>query len=358
MSKNYPLAELPLKFNVESKAVFKKTIQANRLLAELKGVVRSMPNQDILISSLALQEAKDSSEIENIVTTYDELYRANAGEVKISNQTKEVYRYRQALYCGFDLVKKQRLLLKKHIIRVQQILENNDAGIRTQTGTVLKNQQTGKIIYTPPQGYQQTQDLMDNLEKYINQRDGLDGVDPLIKMAIIHYQFESIHPFYDGNGRTGRIVNILYLILNDLLDLPILYLSSYIINTKQNYYHLLGKLQHNQDTWQEWIIYILDGVTQTAQQNIYLIDAINQLMYEQKQQLKTNLPKIYSKDLLEMLFKQPYIKIDFLADGLNMTRKTAATHLKKIENVGILQRLKSGRDVYFINTKLVELLQP
>lgn len=349
------LDSLPIKQEIETKAVFKKTISANRALAELKGAARSIPNQNILINAVALQEAKDSSEIENIVTTFDELYRSQVGGSNISHQAKEVYRYRQALYQGFSLVNKHGLLLKKHIIEIQKILENNDAGIRTQAGTVLKNESTGEVIYKPPQDYKTIQDLMDNLEDYIN-KTALDDFDPLVKMAIIHYQFESIHPFYDGNGRTGRIVNILYLILNGLLEMPILYLSSYIIKTKADYYRLFGEVRTN-DTWEEWIIYMLEGIEQTAIDSMRLIENIDKLMIDVKQQLIKQLPKIYSKDLLETLFKQPYIKIGFLVDELKITRKTAASYLREIENIGILEGVKIGRDVYFINKKLFTLLR-
>ena len=349
------LENLPINQEVETKAVFKKTISANRALAELKGAARSIPNQNILINALALQEAKDSSEIENIVTTFDELYRSQVGSSSMSHQAKEVHRYRQALYQGFDLVNKHGLLLKKHIVEIQKILENNDAGIRTQAGTVLKNEDTGKVIYKPPQDHQTIQNLMDDLEDYINKKE-LNELDPLVKMAIIHYQFESIHPFYDGNGRTGRIVNILYLILNGLLEMPILYLSSYIIKTKADYYRLLGEVRTN-NAWEEWIIYMLEGIEQTAIDSIQLIENIDKLMTNTKQHLAKKLPKIYSKDLLEVLFKQPYIKIGFLVDELKITRKTAASYLREIESIGLLDGVKVGRDVYFINKKLFALLR-
>jgi Fic family protein len=250
MSKEYIPPKLPLNKELETKAVLKKIVSANRTLAELKGVARSIPNQTILINALALQEAKDSSEIENIITTHDELYRADAGSLNVSNEAKEVQRYREALYRGFGLIEKSGLLLKKHIVEIQQVLEDNDAGIRTQSGTMLKNDKTGEIIYMPPQNHRDIQELMDNLEVYINTPES-DDFDALVKMAIIHYQFESIHPFYDGNGRTGRIINILFLMLYGLLELPILYLSSYIIKTKSDYYRLLNEVR-TKESWEEW----------------------------------------------------------------------------------------------------------
>ena len=355
MSQEYIPAMLPLKQDIETKIVLKKIVSANRALAELKGAVKSIPNQSILINALSLKEAKDSSEIENIVTTHDELYRADVSTSNISHQAKEVQRYREALYRGFTLVQDNQLLLKKHIIEIQKVLENNNAGIRTQSGTILKNEQTGEIIYMPPQNYQDIQNLMDNLEQYINDSN-MDDYDILVKMAVIHYQFESIHPFYDGNGRTGRIMNILYLMLNGLLELPILYLSSYIINNKSDYYRLLNEVR-TKNSWEEWILYMLNGIEQTSKESIKLIDAINVVMKEIKQSLKEKLPKIYSKDLLELLFKHPYTKINFLVDELGVTRKTATSYLRAIENIGILESMKVGRDVYFVNKQLFSLLK-
>ncbi|PHQ92497.1 MAG: addiction module protein [Sulfurimonas sp.] len=355
MNEEYIPKELPPAGSLESRIVLKKMANANRSLAELKGIARSIPNQSILINALALQEAKDSSEIENIVTTHDELYRASISTVNVSHQAKKVQLYREALHRGFSLVKEKQLLLKKHIIEIQQVLEQNEAGIRAQGGTMLKNDKTGEVIYTPPQSYLDIQDLMDNLEKYINDPEQ-DDYDPLVKMAIIHYQFESIHPFYDGNGRTGRIINILYLMLSGLLDVPVLYLSSYIIRTKSDYYRLLEEVR-TKDAWEEWILYILEGVNETAQAGVKLIEVIMSLMNETKQRMRKELPKIYSKDLLEVLFKHPYTKISFLVDELGITRKTASSYLRSIEALEILESMKIGTEVYFINKKLFRLLQ-
>jgi len=355
MNNEYTLPSLPLGQEIESKKVLKKIVSANIALAELKGAVKSIPNQSILINALSLQEAKDSSEIENIVTTHDELYRANITASNVSHQAKEVQNYREALYRGFSLVQEHKLLLKKHIIEIQQVLENNNAGIRTQAGTILKNEKTGEVIYTPPQNHQDIQNLMDNLEQYINNPD-MDDYHTLVKMAIIHYQFESIHPFYDGNGRTGRIINILYLMLNGLLELPILYMSSYIINNKSDYYRLLSEVRI-QNSWENWILYMLDGIEQTSKESIKLIANINVTIAEVKLSLKNKLPKLYSKDLLELIFKHPYTKIGFLVNELGVTRKTATSYLRAIEDIGILESMKVGRDVYFINKQLFSLLQ-
>ena len=355
MNQEYIPSMLPLEQDLETKTILKKIVSSNKALAELKGIAKSIPNQTILINALSLQEAKDSSEIENIVTTHDELYRATVSSSDISQRAKEVQRYTQALFKGFSLVQDKQLLLKKHIVEIQQVLEDNTAGIRTQSGTMLKNEKTGEVIYMPPQNHEDIQNLMDNLEEYINNT-SLQDYDPLVKMAIIHYQFESIHPFYDGNGRTGRIINILYLMLNGLLDLPVLYLSSYIIQNKNDYYRLLHEVRIK-DSWEEWILYMLDGVEQTAHKSIKLIGAITEVMRMTKESLRSELPKIYSKDLLELLFKHPYTKISFLVDELGITRKTATTYLRAIESVGIIESIKVGRDVYFINKELFKLLQ-
>ena len=344
---------LPLDIDIETKAILKKSILANKALAKLNGVAKIIPNQAILINSLILQEAKDSSEIENIITTHDELYQSSLDISNISHATKEVQSYSRALLKGFDLVKETSLLLTRHIVDIQQELEGNVAGIRKQSGTVLKNQATGEVIHTPPQEETTIRKLLDNLEQYINTN---DGIDPLIKMAIIHYQFETIHPFYDGNGRTGRIINILYLVLNELLDLPILYLSSYIIKHKADYYRLLQEVR-TKGSWEEWIIYMLEGIEQTATKQVQLINDIKELMDNTKEKLKSELPKIYSKDLLEVLFIHPYTKIDMLVDNLELHRDTASKHLKAMEKIGILNSVQIKNTRFYVNVKLFELLQ-
>jgi Fic family protein len=321
------LTNLPLTQTIETQKVLKKAISANRALAKLNGVARIIPNSAILINSLVLQEAKDSSEIENIITTHDELYRAGLNISTISNEAKEVQNYKEALLRGFALVDDIKLLLKKHIVEIQGVLEKNDAGVRKQAGTNLKNTFTGEIIYTPPQDYETIQELLTNLESYINEPNELD---PLVNMAIIHYQFESIHPFYDGNGRTGRIINILYLILKDLLDIPILYLSRYIITHKPQYYRLFQEVR-TEDKWEEWILYMLEAVEETSLETIELINNISKLMIKTQDKISKELPKIYSKDLLEILFMHPYTKIDFLIDRLNLHRDTASKYLKELE---------------------------
>ena len=344
---------LPLPQTIETTKVLKKTISANRALAKLNGVSKIIPNQNILINSLVLQEAKDSSEIENIITTHDELYRASLDISDVTNEAKEVQNYSKALLKGYDLVTKNKLLLKKYIVDIQAELEQNNAGVRKQSGTNLKNSLTGAVIFTPPQDYETIQNLLDNLESFINEP---NDVDPLVNMAIIHYQFETIHPFYDGNGRTGRIINILYLILKDLLDIPILYLSRYIIEHKSDYYRLLQEVR-TKDSLEEWILYMLDGVEQTSLETIALVENISLLMKKSTIELKEKLPNIYSKDLIEILFMHPYTKIDFLVNILGVTRKTASNYLRQLEEIKILKSIKIGRNKYFINIELFEILK-
>lgn len=344
---------LPLQTNIETTKVLKKTISANRALARLNGVAKIIPNSAILINSLVLQEAKDSSEIENIITTHDELYRAGLDISSITNETKEVQNYTEALLKGFDVVTHNKLLLKKYIVEIQAILEKNSAGVRRQSGTVLKNAQTGEVVFTPPQDYETVQSLLDNLEHYINEP---NDIDPLINMAIIHYQFESIHPFYDGNGRTGRIINILYLILKEMLDIPILYLSRYIIKNKSDYYRLLQEVR-TKESWEEWILYMLEGVEETSLETIELINGINDLMTKTQEKIFNELPKIYSKDLVEVLFMHPYTKIEFLVERLNITRKTASKYLNELENIGILKTVQIKNSKFFINLELFDMLR-
>ena len=347
------IKKLPLPIDIETKQILKKAISANRALANLNGVARTIPNQNIIINSLVLQEAKDSSEIENIITTHDELYISNIDASNISQATKEVNRYAKALKEGYRLVKEHELLLVRDIVAIQSILENNSAGIRKQIGTVLKNEATGEVVFTPPQNEDEIRELLTNLEEYINTK---DDIDLLIKMAIIHHQFESIHPFYDGNGRTGRIINILYLVLNGLLEIPILYLSRYIIRHKANYYKLLQEAIVK-GAWEEWILFMLDGVEQTSKETIDMINAINELMQQTAIEIQERLPKIYSKDLVEILFIHPYTKIEFLVDLMNLHRDTASKYLKELEKIGILSGVKIGRSKFYINIELYKLLK-
>ncbi|MDX2003171.1 MAG: Fic/DOC family N-terminal domain-containing protein [Chitinophagales bacterium] len=346
---------LPPESMLQTPNVLLKLIEARSQLAELKGIAASIPNQNLLIDTLALQEAKESSAIENIVTTHDELYRSNpAIGLFSSSAAKEVYNYAHGLRKGFELIKKHDLLTCNHIIEVQAAIDNNLAGYRKLPGTKLMNDQTGEVVYTPPQDYDTISRLMDNLEKFIND-DSMLNADPLVKMAIIHHQFESIHPFYDGNGRTGRIINLLYLILKGLLDLPVLYISRFIIKHKTEYYRLLQQVRTTNE-WEEWILFMLAAVTETSRQGIVTINGIRQLMLQYKHQMRTALPKIYSQDLLNNIFRHPYTKIEILMSELGVGRLTAAKYLEAIVRLRLLTKVKVGRDNYFINQELVDLL--
>ena len=346
---------LPPKANIETKAILKKVALAHRYLAELKGVARSIPNQNILIDTLALQEARESSAIENIISTFDDIYQSSSkNEIYISEAAKEVHAYSKALKVGFELVKKNGLLTSNHIIIIQSTIENNKAGFRKLPGTKLLNETTGETVYTPPQDYDTILKLMDNLQSYIN-NDELSEVDPLIKMAVINHQFESIHPFYDGNGRTGRIINILYLIKNDLLSLPILYLSRYIINHKTTYYQLLQEVRNN-DEWENWILFILDAVAETSKNTIQKINDISIAIHKYKITLREKTPKIYSQDLLNNLFRNPYTKIEYLMNDLKISRNTAIRYLEQLEKIDLITKKKVGRDNFYVNNSLLNIL--
>ncbi len=351
---HFNLPKLPPAFDLETKPILKKTNTANRKLAELKGILNTIPNAAILINTLYIQEAKDSSAIENIITTYDEIYKQNLFANLLKNPAvKEVENYAHALQIGFQLVKQKGILSLNIIRTIQQEIVQNNAGFRKQLGTQLINEQTGQIIYTPPQDAQTINQLLNNLEHYINAPD--DELDPLIRMALIHYQFESIHPFYDGNGRTGRIINILYLILNQLLDLPALYLSRYIIRNKADYYRLLQEVREK-NNWEAWVCYMLDAVEQTAEQTIALIIQIKTIMMDYKNRIRNALPKIYSQDLLNNLFKHPYTKIGFFEEDLGVSRKTATKYLDILVEQGFLQKEKVWKTSYYINQPLLNLI--
>ncbi|WP_225872204.1 Fic family protein [Pedobacter frigidisoli] len=346
---------LPLKQDVETKAVLKRLNAVRAALEGLNGVAESIPNERIILNTLSLQEAKDSSAIENIVTTHDELYTSDTITRQFtSHAAKEVYNYAQALLEGFRQVKESGLITVNHILNLQELLEENDAGFRKVPGTALKNDQTGETVYTPPQEFDKIIELMSNLETFINDGE-LTDLDPVVKMAIIHHQFESIHPFYDGNGRTGRIINILYLVKENLLKLPILYLSRYINQNKSTYYRLL---QQTRDTnnWEPWILYMLDAVEETAVQTSFIIREIKKLMVIHKQKIRSELPKIYSQDLINSLFKHPYTKIEFIKNDLRIARKTAGRHLDQLCETGLITKNKIGKENYYFNNDLIEFL--
>jgi Fic family protein len=337
----------------DTPAILKKLASSSRRLAELKGIAASIPNQGILINTLGLQEAKDSSEIENIVTTHDELFKDDVLPESFANPAaKEVLRYRQALRVGFEQVRASSLLTANHIIQIQGELERNNAGFRKLPGTALKDG-AGRTVYTPPQDPAEIVSLMRDLERFLNDPDAL-AVDPLIKMALAHHQFESIHPFYDGNGRTGRIVNVLYLVKEGLLDIPVLYLSKHIVRTKADYYRLLQTVRDD-DTWEDWVLYMLDAVEQTATQTLATIHAIKAALFDYKHRIRAQ-HKFYSQDLINNLFTHPYTKIDFLQRDLQVSRLTATKYLDALAASGFVQKQKVGRSNYYVNQALNQIL--
>ncbi len=348
-----PLEQLnPARF--ETPAILKKLASSSRKLAELKGIAASIPNQSILINTLALQEAKDSSEIENIVTTHDELFKDDVLPESFANPAaNEVLRYRQALRVGFEQVRGSGLLTCNHIIEIQGELERNNAGFRKLPGTALKDG-AGQTIYTPPQDPAEIVALMRDLERFINEA-GLFDADPLIKMALIHHQFESIHPFYDGNGRTGRIVNVLYLVKEGLLDIPVLYLSQHIVRHKADYYRLLQTVR-DEDSWEQWVLYLLEAVEQTAGQTIHTVQAIKAVLFDYEQRIRASY-KFYSQDLINNLFMHPYTKIEFVQRDLGVSRITATKYLEALTAGGFLQKQKIGRGNFYVNLALNAVLQ-
>ena len=338
---------LPPAVDLESKAVLKQAIKANRVLANLRGLAAQIPNQGVLISSIVLQEARLSSEIENIVTTNDELYRADADpDGKADPHTKEVLRYREALYHGFRTMK-DRPLTTNLFVEIVQLIKQTELSIRAIPGTALKNE-AGEVVYTPPVGEAVIRDKLSNLEQFIHADDDLD---PLVKMAVMHYQFEAIHPFPDGNGRTGRILNLLYLVDKGLLDIPVLFLSRYIIANRSAYYEGLRRVTEAQD-WENWILFMLKGIETTAQQTFDQVLRIRLLMENVRERVQAEMPTIYSKDLIEVIFQHPYTKIQFLVDAGIAKRQTASGYLQSLAGLGILREQKHGREKYYINDAL------
>ncbi|MCW8981887.1 Fic/DOC family N-terminal domain-containing protein [Altibacter sp.] len=343
---------LPPNVEVETKKILKQAIASNKILAELKGRADEIPNQSMLVNAITLQEAKDSSEIENIVTTQDSLYKAFTSNISSTDaQTKEVLRYRQALWEGYKDLNK-RPLSTNSFIKIVQTIKENGSSIRNAPGTSITN--NNKTIYTPPEGEALIRNLLKNLEDFLHRENDIDA---LIKLAIMHYQFEAIHPFFDGNGRTGRVINMLYIVEKGLLDTPILYLSKYIIENKNDYYSNLRNVTE-MSAWESWILFMLKGIEETAQYTLNKINSINQLMHETIAFSKENLPaRVYSKELIELLFEQPYCKVKYLVDRDIAKRQTAAEYLNELEKIGILKSQKVGVENIYLNVKLVEVLK-
>jgi len=355
----YKLPALPLQTDLETRSVLKALAVANRALAELKGQAETIPNQGILIDTLALQEARASSEIENIVTTQDELFQADLfPQGPQSAATKEVALYRDALKLGYKRLRESEgIIANNTLIDMFRHLKNRSDGFRTLPGTALKHDRTGEIVYVPPQDANEVLSLMTGLERFINE-DDICSLDPLIKMAIIHHQFESIHPFPDGNGRIGRILNVLYLTRTRLLDIPILYLSRHIIRTKDDYYRLLQRVRDTDgtgDAWEAWVLYMLEAVAKTATTTLELVKGVRSQMAEVKHKMRQELPKLYSQDLLNNLFRHPYTRIEYVMSDLSITSQTAAKYLDTLAEKEFLQKHQAGRNNYYINTNLVKL---
>jgi len=342
---------LPPGSEVESKLILKKAILASRALAELKKKGHMLPKQEVLISSLVLLEAKDSSEIENIFTTHDKIFKAEALKEQVSDaNTKEVSLYSEALWAGVEFIK-EKPLSTNTFVDIYQIIKKTSAGIRTTTGTKITTP-SGKLIYTPPEGEDLLRRLLKNLEDFIHD----DDIDPLIKMAILHYQFEAIHPFTDGNGRTGRILNILYLLQAGLLEMPLLFLSSYIINNKTAYYKGLRGVTESQD-WEGWILYMLEAVECTANHTISRIEEIENLMDIFSIKFQKEAQNLYTKELVELLFEAPFHFIGEVSNRLNVQRQTASVRLKKLHEIGLLEKYKVGNHLVYCNSSLYGALK-
>lgn len=351
------LPDLPPRVELETSRVLKANTRASRALAELKGRTHTIPNPTILLNTLALQEAKLSSEIENIFTTNDELFRglaANGHAADLSPHAKEVLHYRDALWHGVDIIRKRPFLSTNLAIDLVNIIKQNKAGIRKLPGTKLQNPETKEVIYTPPQGEDLIRRKMANLEKFSN--DSSTDLDPLVRVGVAHYQFEAIHPFFDGNGRAGRILIILQLIMNGLLEIPILFLSRFIIENKAQYYRSLRTVTEHGD-WEAWLLYMLEAIEQTARATTQKILAIHDLLADTLEKAKAALPKpVFSKELIELIFEQPYCKIRFLEQRGIAKRLTATKYLRSLEKAGLVVPVRKGKELIFVNHHLWRLL--
>ena len=347
------LPPLPPPQDLESRAILKACITARAALAELKQAAELIPNQTMLINTIPLLEAKDSSEIENIVTTTDKMFQhaQTGGNAEADPATKEALRYRSALRQGYESLK-HRPLCTATAVEICRTLKAVDMDIRKTPGTQLINERTGEIIYTPPEGETLLRDMLANWERFIHNE---VDIDPLIRMAVAHYQFEAIHPFIDGNGRTGRVINILFLIQQDLLQLPILYLSRHIIQNKADYYRLLLAVTKEHD-WETWILYMLKAVEETSRWTTGKIGGIRGLAEHTTAHVRQALPKIYSRELVDVIFEQPYCRIsDLMTKGVAQ-RQAASRYLKELVAIGVLREVAVGKEKLFIHPKLMQLL--
>ena len=354
--KNLPYNDLPLlppNADIETKKVLRKTISAGRALAQLNGTLKNLPNPTLFLDTIYLQEAKASSEVENIITTNDELYKSLVADKKIENSaTKEVLSYKEALWLGLERLKEKPFITTNLCVSIVQCIKQNTASIRVTPGTTLSNTK-GEVIYTPPSGENIIREKLANLEKFINED---DTIDPLIKMALMHYQFEAIHPFADGNGRTGRILLLLYLKLSGLLDTPAIYLSEYIIKNKVDYYKSLRSVTENND-WENYILYMLDMIEETSNRGLERLNKITKAIDKTTEEIKIKLPKIYSKDLVEILFRLPYTKRQHLIDENIGSLKTVGNYLMALEENGFLKSVKVGKEKLYLNERLLKILE-
>lgn len=347
------LPSLPPKQEVETKKVLLKTIKASRALGKLNGALSNLPNPNLFIDTIQIKEAKASSEIENIITTNDELFETLVAEKRNSNSAaKEILSYKSALFLGLEEIKKRPFISTNLCVKLVQEIKHNKSSIRVTQGTALLNGK-GQTVYTPPAGENTIRKKLANLEKFTNEN---DKIDPLIKMAIMHYQFEAIHPFADGNGRTGRIMLLLYLKLEKLLEIPAIYLSEYIIENKSNYYKYLREVTEKSN-WENYILYMLDMIEVTSQKVISKLETIVKLMDEIENLIKAEKPKIFNKELLEIIFKLPYTKRKNLIEAKLGTPKTVGNYLIELEKIGILKSKKVGKEKLYINHKLMDVLE-
>ena len=344
---------LPPKTDIETKKILRKTISAGRTLAQLNGALMNLPNPTLFLDTIYLQEAKASSEVENIITTNDDLYQSLVADRKIENPAiKEVLSYKEALWLGLEELKTKPFITTNLCIKIVQCIKQNTASIRVIPGTTLSTPQ-GKVIYTPPSGENVIREKLANLEKFINED---DSIDPLIKMALMHYQFEAIHPFADGNGRTGRILLLLYLKISGLLDIPAIYLSEYIIKNKTEYYQKLRSVTEK-DEWEAYILYMLDMIEETSVSGLKRLNKITTTMDKTAEEIKIKLPKVYSKDLVEILFRLPYTKRQHLVDENIGNPKTVGNYLIALEENGFLKSIKVGKEKLYLNQQLLKILE-
>lgn len=346
--------KLPFGINLNKVEILKQLNDANNHIGELKGILKLLPNRNVVLSLINLSESKDSSAIENIITTYDEIFKEIVSNKPLGGKPKEVMNYKRAIEYGLDLIKQKGFISTNILVEIQNIIEPNKGGIRKLPGTVIINDKNNEIVHKPPQDETEIRDLMLNLEIFINDN---EDYDPLIQLALIHFQLESIHPFYDGNGRTGRILNILYLVLKEKIQQPILYLSKYFIEHKDKYYELLRKCNENLNYIEEFVMYILKGISETSQHTVNLILRINQSIELTKEEMKKRLPDIYRYEIVEHLFSHMYTKNEFFRDDIGISRATATKYLKLLEKEGFITSEQVGKEVIYKNVQLFNLVR-